>query len=57
MFLVLMDCEMPIMDGYESSKRIREFETTLQLLDDKFNRACVVGLSGNQGEAFERKCR
>ena len=26
--LILMDCEMPIMDGYDSSKKIREFETT-----------------------------
>ena len=24
--LILMDCEMPIMDGYDSSKKIKEFE-------------------------------
>ncbi len=40
-----MDCEMPILDGYEASKKIREAETT-----NNFNPILIIGLSGNQGE-------
>ena len=38
--LILMDCEMPIMDGYEASKMIRESGSTVM----------IVGISGHSGD-------
>jgi CheY-like chemotaxis protein len=50
--LVLIDCEMPIMDGIESTQKMREFERQHRLQP-----AFIVGLSGNWGHEFERKCK
>jgi CheY-like chemotaxis protein len=47
-----MDCEMPIMDGYTSSKMMREWEA-----ENGLPRTMIVGVSGNSGEQFEKKCR
>jgi CheY-like chemotaxis protein len=52
--LILMDCEMPIMDGYDASKNIREFESKFTGLDSP---TTIVGLSGNSGDAFNRRCK
>ncbi|PTY38822.1 hypothetical protein BGP77_10205 [Saccharospirillum sp. MSK14-1] len=50
--LVLMDCEMPVMDGYEASRRIRALE------DDVLRQIPIIGLSAHammdhQREALE----
>ena len=43
-----MDCEMPIINGYDSSKKIREI--------DPFE-VFIIGISGHEGDAHQRKCR
>ena len=40
--LVLMDCQMPGMDGYEASRRIREIESK-----EGLRRTCIVALTAN----------
>ena len=50
--LVLTDCEMPVMDGNESVKKMREYEQQKGLKP-----AYIIGLSGNGGNEFARKCK
>lgn len=39
--LVLMDCEMPVMDGYEASRRIRALD------DERLRQIPIIGLSAH----------
>ena len=52
--LILMDCEMPVMNGYDASFKIREFETTNAPNQHK---SLIIGISGNEGEQHSRKCK
>ncbi|MEL6189809.1 MAG: response regulator, partial [Myxococcota bacterium] len=49
--LVLMDCHMPNMDGYEATRRIREAE-----LEGPRARTPIVALTANVLEDDRRKC-
>jgi len=48
--LILMDCEMPIMDGYETTRQIREWEQALKLL-----RTPIVALTAHAMQDHREK--
>ena len=45
-----MDCNMPIMDGYESSKQIREF-----LQSKRLPQPVIIAVTGHTAESFIQK--
>ncbi len=48
--LVLMDCQMPEMDGYQATKKIRNHEKTLNI------KTPIVALTANAIEGDRQKC-
>ena len=50
--LVLMDCEMPGMDGFEASRSIRKFENRL-----KSRRKPIVALTAHAIVELQDKCQ
>ena len=50
--LILMDCEMPIMDGFEASKQLNKLMDSGEL-----DRIPILGLSGGSNEETDRKCQ
>ena len=50
-FMVLMDISMPVMDGNESTAKIREFERK-----NKLPRTFIVALTGVTSDESRRRC-
>ncbi len=50
--LIFMDCQMPRMDGYEASRRIREFEEK----EGEGIRIPIIALTANAMQGDREKC-
>ena len=48
--LILMDCNMPIMDGYEATKQIREF-----LHSKGLPQPVIIAVTGHTAESYIQK--
>ena len=49
--LVLMDCNMPVMNGYDATVKIRELE------GDKVGNLPIIAMTANNSEAEEEHCK
>ncbi|MCF6299564.1 MAG: ATP-binding protein [Proteobacteria bacterium] len=49
--LILMDCQMPVMDGYTCTKRIRKFEQS-----NKLSRTPIIAMTANAMLGDKEKC-
>lgn len=49
--LILMDCQLPLMDGYEAAALIREAERSSNL-----GKTPIIALTGHRGQAAREKC-
>jgi len=54
--LVLMDCQMPVLDGWEATRLIRELETLGQLPRDTRSPLPVIAVTANAMEGDREKC-
>jgi signal transduction histidine kinase/CheY-like chemotaxis protein len=53
--LVLMDCQMPVMDGFEAAAQMRRLEHALPLLPDR-RRLPIVALTANALSGDRERC-
>ncbi len=54
--LILMDCQMPEMDGYEATKTIRKRERDLSLLNHRNIHIPIIALTANASKHDEAAC-
>jgi len=49
--LILMDCQMPVMDGYEATRQIRNHE-----VENGLSQVPIIAMTGNAFEKDRQKC-
>ncbi|MBF0573252.1 MAG: response regulator [Desulfamplus sp.] len=54
--LILMDVEMPVMDGLEATSKIREFGIKAQTVDGKTVDIPIIALTGHALDEYREKC-
>jgi len=59
--LVLMDIQMPVMDGYDATKKIRELEARLRdeagtIGASRLNRIPIIAMTAHAMQGFKEKC-
>jgi len=54
--LVFMDCQMPVMDGYEATRRIRKNENTLNKKSSELQRLPIIALTAHTMSGDIEKC-
>ena len=54
--LVLMDCQMPEMDGFEATRRIRQLEQAGQLASPSGQRLPIIALTANALKGDKQRC-
>eukprot|EP00347_Sterkiella_histriomuscorum_P016419 403353254 len=55
--LILMDCNMPIMDGFQSTMEIRKFEDSLfEIKSSLQEKATIIALTAYTADLFKQKC-
>lgn len=50
--IIIMDCQMPIMDGYTVTRHIRKLVESGEYLD-----CAIIAHTGNSGAQEEKKCK
>ena len=54
--LVLMDCQMPVMDGLEATRRMRAHEFERTASSARPRRVPIIALTANAEEGFDQSC-